>query len=357
MANLLDDAAVGDGRYAHDGVEHRAAIGLTLQPDGQPASQSVRQFGAQYVELQGTGADAELRFEGAPAVRLVGADATSGRSLWWTNRADGLDSTLTRRFDLTGVSGATLRFNLWYDTERDFDYLYVLASPDGGTTWQVLHGAGADDANPTGNAIGPGYSGRSGVPTGQRGEPAWIAESVDLTPFTGREVLVRFEYVTDTGYNERGALLDDIAVPEIGFSDDAESDGDWTADGFLRSDNTIPQTWGVQLVEYPRGGTPRVRALRADADGRVVERIASLGSQTERAVLVVSGLAPRTLEEGTFQVTLLPAARAARPLKPRPPVVAHRVSSPRASASGPPRHRGPLADARGEEATRRPAVY
>ena len=60
-------------------------------------------------------------------------------------------------------------------------------------------------------------------------------------------------------------------------------------------------------MEYPRGGTPRVRALRADADGRVVERIASLGGQTERAVLVVSGLAPRTLEEAPFQVTLLPA--------------------------------------------------
>ena len=71
-------------------------------------------------------------------MRLVGADATSGRGLWWSNRADGLDSTLTRRFDLTGASSATLRFNLWYDTERDFDYLYVLASADGGTTWQLI---------------------------------------------------------------------------------------------------------------------------------------------------------------------------------------------------------------------------
>ena len=101
--------------------------------------------------------------------------------------------------------------------------------------------------------------------------------------------------------------MDDVEVPEIGFRDDAEADGDWVSEGFLRSDNVIPQTWSLQLVEFPRGGQPRVRALRADADGRVVERLAGLGGQTERAMLVVSGLAPRTLEEAPFQVSLRPA--------------------------------------------------
>ena len=134
MANLLDHPTVGDGRFAPDGLEHRATIGMTLSPDGQPADQTVQQFGAKYVELRGNGADAELEFAGSPAVRLVAADPTSGRGLWWSNRADGLDSTLTGQFDLAGVSSATLRFNLWYDTEREFDYLYVMASGDGGSS-------------------------------------------------------------------------------------------------------------------------------------------------------------------------------------------------------------------------------
>jgi len=304
VANLLDDPAVRDGRYSHDGIEHRAPVSLALSPNGQPSDQTVQQYGAKYVELTGTGGDAELTFQGAESVRLVGTSATSGRGLWWSNRADGLDSSLTRRFDLTGATSATLRFNLWFDTEADFDFFYVLVSDDGGARWQVLHGANADDANPTGNAIGPGYSGKSGVGSGRGGEPAWIAETVDLTPFAGREVLVRFEYVTDQGYNARGALVDDVEVPEIAFRDDAEADGDWTADGFLRSSNEIPQSWSVQLVEYPRGGSPQIRALRTDASGRIVERIGSLGGQTERAVLVVSGLAPRTIEAASFQVTL-----------------------------------------------------
>jgi hypothetical protein len=170
----------------------------------------------------------------------------------------------------------------------------------------VLHGTHADDANPTGNAIGPGYSGKSGVPDGQRGDPSWIAESVDLTPFTGGEVLIRFAYVTDQGYNARGVLLDDVSIPEIGYADDAEADTGWAAAGFLRSDNVIPQTWSVQLVEQ-RGGVITVRPLRVDATGRMAERLPGLGGSLERAVLVVSGLAPRTLESAPFGMTLRPA--------------------------------------------------
>src|SRR6185295_17721694 len=115
------------------------------------------------IELQGDGSDATLTFVGAPAVRLVDAAPTSGQSLWWSNRADAMDSSMTHRFDLTGVSSATLHFNLWYETERDYDFAYVLASSDGGMTWHVLHGAHAEDLNRAGNAIGPGYTGKSGV--------------------------------------------------------------------------------------------------------------------------------------------------------------------------------------------------
>jgi hypothetical protein len=39
----------------------------------------------------------------------------------------------------------------------------------------------------------------------------------------------------------------------------------------------------------------------------VTERIAGLGGEIQRAVLVVSGLAPRTLEAAPFRVTLRPA--------------------------------------------------
>src|SRR5439155_536912 len=121
------------------------------------------------------------------------------------------------------------------------------------------------------------------------------------------DVLIRFEYITDQGFNLRGALLDDVVIPEIGFSDDAEVDAGWTAEGFFRSDNTVPQTWGLQLVEHRRDGTTSVHALRPDANGHLTERIASLGGDVDSAVLVVSGLAPRTLETAPFRVALRPS--------------------------------------------------
>ncbi|MDP8925083.1 MAG: immune inhibitor A [Chloroflexota bacterium] len=306
IANLLDAPDVADGRFAYADIEHHAAIGARLATGGPPVDADVRQYGADYVELTGTGGDAELVFASDAIVRLVGADPTSGRALWWSNRGDGLDSTMTRRFDLGGVAGATLRFNAWYDTERDYDYLYVMASTDEGRTWQVLRGALANDANPVGNALGPGYSGRSGSQA-SRGEPGWVAETVDLSPFAGAEVLIRFEYVTDQATNYRGALVDDIQVPEIGYADDAEADSGWAYDGFLRSDNWVPQRWGLRLVEYRRGGEIVVRSLAVGEDGRLTEPLPSLGGDLERAVLAISGLAPRTLEPARYQVALRPA--------------------------------------------------
>jgi hypothetical protein len=309
VANLLDDATVGDGRYVHNGIDHHASTTRTLQLNDAPADEVVHQYGGEYIELQGDGTDATLEFDGAPTVRLAPADPTSGRSAWWSNRADSMDSTLTRHFDLSGVSSATLQFNLWYETERDFDFAYVLASADGGTTWRVLPGAHAEGQSRSGYAIGPGYTGRSGVAGDAAGSPTWIGETVDLTPFAGQnDVLIRFEYITDQGFNLSGAMIDDIAIPEIGFNDDAETDNGWAAEGFFRSDNTIPQTWSLQLVTHRRDGATSVRALRADTAGHLAEPIPSLGGDIDSAILVVSGLAPRTLETAPFRVSLHPSA-------------------------------------------------
>ncbi|MCC6179102.1 MAG: immune inhibitor A [Chloroflexi bacterium] len=307
-ANLINDPAVGDGRYGLSDATRQAPFTTPISVGGAPVEASVHQYGAEYFELKGDGRPAAVVFQGAPTVQLVGAAPTSGRAFWWSDRADNMDTAMTRSFDLHGLSSATLRFNAWYDTERDYDYLYVMASSDGGATWRVLEGTNTSTSNRVGNAVGPGYSGQSGADPGSGGAVAWVPESVDLTPFAGGEVLVRFEYVTDQGTNLRGALIDDVEVPELDFRDDAESDRGWSYDGFIRSGNAIPQTWSLQLVEYHRDGSVTVRPLRADGDGRAVERFADLGGATERAVLVVSGLAPRTLEEAPFRIELRPAS-------------------------------------------------
>ena len=84
---------MGDGRYAHEGIDHKASTSRELQVGGEPIEDTVHQYGADYVELRGTGAGAELVFEGDPTTPLVDASPTSGRSLCgvtapmaWTRR-------------------------------------------------------------------------------------------------------------------------------------------------------------------------------------------------------------------------------------------------------------------------------
>ena len=128
--------------------------------------------------------------------------------------------------------------------EEDWDFAYVEVSEDGGETWTILETTLTTDENPNGTSFGPGLTG---------GSTGWVDDSVDLTPYAGSEVLVRFEYVTDDAVNGRGLCLDDFAIDEIGWADDAENDGGWEADGFARVNNLVPEEFLVQIVRKAPG--------------------------------------------------------------------------------------------------------
>ncbi|HIC94134.1 MAG TPA: hypothetical protein EYP09_07780, partial [Anaerolineae bacterium] len=184
---------------------------------------------------------------------------------------------------------------------------YIEVSTDGGRTWDILPGRYTTDTNPTGNSFGHAYTGKSGVEgrDSETEEPIWIKEEVDLTPYVGQEVLIRFEYITDDAVNHVGLCVDDIAIPELGyFYDVEEGEGGWVAEGFIRTDNVLPQRFLVQLIELD--SEPRVRRMELDQrqEGRLVVR--GLGEEVERAVLVVSGLAPVTTELASYEYSIVP---------------------------------------------------
>ena len=107
---------------------------------------------------------------------------------------------------------------------------------------------------------------------------------MDLSEYAGmKSVLVRFEYITDDGVNIGGIVIDDIAVPEIGFADDAETDGEWQAGGWQRIDNRLPQGFVVQVIEFGRDGGISVR--RVDPATFSIE---GFGDVLDHAVLVVA---------------------------------------------------------------------
>jgi bacillopeptidase F (M6 metalloprotease family) len=70
----------------------------------------------------------------------------------------------------------------------------------------------------------------------------YIQESVDLSQYAGQQVTLRFEYITDAAVNGEGVLLDDVSIPEIGYTTDFENgDGGWDAQGFVRCKIRLPR--------------------------------------------------------------------------------------------------------------------
>ncbi|MDQ3929268.1 MAG: immune inhibitor A [Chloroflexota bacterium] len=303
IANVLKDKNLEGGRYNYS-QGARVKPGRTLSRYPATRSESVHQYAADYISLTGNTGALTISFKGNPTVGVVAAKPHSGQYYWYANRQDSADARLTREFDLTKVSRATLQFWTWYDIEQYFDYAYAEASVDAGKSWTVLKGKYTTGENPNGNSYGQGWSGKSGVAARSSATPKWVQESVDLSPYAGKKVLVRFEYVTDEGLNRPGLLVDDVSIPEIGYSDDTESDNGWLAEGFLRIGSHVPQKWFVALIE--RGSTNRVRVIPVDALGNGTITLSGLGrgTQTRDAILVISPQAPKTTEQANYSVTV-----------------------------------------------------
>ncbi|MDH3944961.1 MAG: immune inhibitor A, partial [Anaerolineae bacterium] len=249
--------------------------------DCQPGLQTrrVHQYGVDYIHLE-CGDSVTLEFGGDLETNLVPAGAHSGDYAFWSNKGDQTDMTLTRTFDFRDHEGPlTLEFWTWFDIETDWDYVYVLASTDG-ERWDFLKTPSGTNTDPSGNNYEWGLTGLSG------GIGEWILESVDISPYAGKEVQLRFEYITDTAVNGEGMLIDDIAVPEVGyFSDLEDGDGGWTAEGFARVTNLLPQTFQVALITLDSG--MRVDYLPLDAANRLTLELDFSAGQ--EYVLVVVG--------------------------------------------------------------------
>ncbi|MBZ0278943.1 MAG: immune inhibitor A, partial [Anaerolineae bacterium] len=243
LANYLMDRTTEGGRYGYanlppelPGAAPRAVV------SGYPyvAAATSSQYTADYYVLNNLRDihQLEITLSAPVTVNLLPTTPASGRSMWYSNRAEFSDTTLTRAFDLRGVTGATLTYHAWYDLEDQWDYGYVMVSADGGGTWNILPTAHTTDANPNDAAYGPGYTGSS---------PEWIEESVPLDAYAGKEILVRFEVITDDAITQPGLALDDVSIPEIGYFSDFEAGGDdWQPQGWVWMDNTLPQNTWVQ---------------------------------------------------------------------------------------------------------------
>ena len=271
------------GRYAYAGPLGSTAAVRTVASRGRTEG-SAPQLGAWYGRIEPR-REVEVTFTGQRRTPLLPVAPHRGDACWWSNRGDGINPTLTRTLDLRGLTAATLRFWTWFRIEDRWDHGYVSVSTDGGRRWEALAGTLTSSDDPLRTAFGPSYTGASG---------GWVREEIDLSRYTGQRVLLRFEYVTDESTNTTGWCIDDIEVPEAGFADDAETDGGWEADGWVRARRIgIAQRFIVRLVEGS-GDLATVSEVELDADN-----IATF-TLSRPTVVVVSPISPATSQTASF---------------------------------------------------------
>ena len=279
-----------------DGLDTAATTGINNFPT--VTDSTVNQYAADYYRLFGDGS-ATLSFTGSNHTPLLKVLPLSGAQMWLANRANYSNMRLTREFDLSGVDSATLEYAVFHDIEIGYDFAYVSVSTDGGQTWQGLVGEHMQGEGPADDPSDAAYTDR--FYTGRSRE--WVKETADLTPYTGQVVQIRFEYVTDPILTFGGIAFDNIAIPEIEFYDDTESDNGWLAEGFVRATGYVPQRWHIILITY-ENGAPVVMPVELAEDNTATVEFSLASDGGGRPYLIVAASSPMTLESATYQFEL-----------------------------------------------------
>lgn len=293
-ALFLQDGSVGDGRYTYHnypGVpQYQPSDIISNCP--QSINGQVNQYGIDYLTIDCAG-DHTIRFTGSTITGLLPVDAHSGKYVFWSNRGDESDMTLTREFDFTNASGPiNLSYSMWYDVETDYDYVFLEASTDGGKTWQIITTPSGTDKDPSGNSYGWGYNGQTNQ---------WVDETVDLSKYAGQKVQIRFDYITDAALNGEGFMLDDVKVDAINYQTDFETDnGGWQGAGFVRVENVLPQTYRLSLIVKGNNTTVTEIPLNADQTAEIPFSLKS----GEEATLIVTGTTRFTRQPAAYSVEI-----------------------------------------------------
>ncbi|MCA9923141.1 MAG: immune inhibitor A, partial [Anaerolineales bacterium] len=276
-----------------DGLETAATTVINTFPFN--VDTTVNQFAADYYRLSGSG-PATLDFTGSNHVPLLAARPLSGETMWVANRANYSMVSMTHAFDLTQVDKATLEYAVFHEIEAGYDFAYASISTDGGRTWQGLTAENMQGTDPVDDPSDVAYTDR--FYTGNSDD--WVQETADLTPYVGQTVHIRFEYVTDPILTFGGIAFDNIAIPEIGFYDDVESDAGWEAHGFVRAAGYLPQRWHLILITF-KDDTPVVQHIPISDDNTATFEFSLNSSGGGRPFLIVAASSPMTLEPAHYQ--------------------------------------------------------
>jgi hypothetical protein len=293
IANLINKPSLAEGQFGYLDIKREPPLLEPVQSfDGEPIADRLPPYGTRYYQVR-RDSPVQVEFSGSTLARLTPADPTSGEFVWYSNRGDATEFTLTRSFDLNSIDSATLNYNAWYQLEDFYDYAYLEVSTDGGDTWEILETAHGTDNDPNLASQGFGYTGSS---------VEWLSESIDLSLYAGQEIMLRFHVITGLSTNREGLQVDDIAIPELGYFDGAEDDnGGWQAKGFVRSSNLVPVEWILWLVKTTN--PLEVERITLNPDQSAEFTIEDLGEEFPLAAVAISPTAPVSTANLDYEIT------------------------------------------------------
>lgn len=345
VANFLDDTSIDAGQYGYYSRDLKVAPLESF--DEYPAEvedEAMPPYTNRYYRFDSSG-DGGATVTADRLVQIVDnlEGLPSGTHEYWGNRADEMETTMTRAADLRGTSSPELKFWYWYDIETDWDYGYLEVSEDAGRTWTPVACCESTFTNPNGQnqavAQGAGITGQSGVDPAteqavynaeQEGidgrgilgvGPTWVHETVDLSDHAGKRVLIRFRYWTDASVTNPGFTVDDVELVDgskaIWPKDTAESPKvPWALEGngaltFERITPLIPNKLTVQLIKF--GAKTIVARPRSKVSGSAIRGAGAMDAL--RSVVVIASLSRVTSESYGYGLV----ARASKATEIRPP--------------------------------------
>ncbi|KPL86003.1 immune inhibitor A domain-containing protein [Herpetosiphon geysericola] len=278
VANLVNDRSLADGRYGYD-------LPRPIVPEPAQSSEqklNIQQFGSDYLAFEPAAFERTVEWQGNNTVPIFAADVTNSAT-WWSGRGDARVSTLTTALQVPST-GSSLSYQRWFDLEQDYDYAYLSVSLDQGQTWQAIATQASTGANPVGLNIGAGWTGQ---------QTSWQAETVDLTPWAGQHIQLRFWVINDEAYNAPGLALSDLTIAGL--------TPEWQGAGFVRVRNQLAQRWMLTAVLYDQTGAIKIMSIPTD-NGKARWVIPA----NQRAVLVINATTQATTEAADYSYNVTP---------------------------------------------------
>ena len=225
----------------------------------------------------------------------------SGPAALYSGCGENLDRSLVRSVSVP-AEGGTLSFQTLFDTEEAWDFGFAQVSTDGGATWTSLATEDTTSDHDPGAVPGvvdnlPGFTGDSGE---------WLTETADLSAYAGKDVLLGFRYITDSGVNEAGFWVRDVDVAGTPVSTGS-------LDGWQTISQLHPQQvpgWTVQLIAIDDQGKSWIYRLPLDRNfsgslsGRFVKAAIGKTATTVAALVMMDDPKEEVTQYGDYELAL-----------------------------------------------------